>query len=329
MHSTKPQDQKLLFGDFVYDRLIPKDHLLHRMNDLIDFSFIDTETREFYSDIGRPGWSPVMLLKCSLVAFLYDISDRQLEDQINFHMVFKWFVGLDLDQKAPDHSTMTRFRDRLGVEGFTRIFNQIVKIARQKGLINDRLTIVDSTHVAAKVDTARLAKFKQDDDDHTYVDRNSPDPDARFGRKSKTKGFYGYKDHIAIDADSSIITAVETTPGNVPDGGMLPKLITGHPECATADKAYDAGPNYKCLAERKIKSAIIPVRRSPGRPPKAERERPKIEQKFGEMKRLHGKRQCRWLGRAKASIQALLTCTIVNLKRLTRLLTPLPVEYSV
>lgn len=328
MRSTQPQGQKQLFGDFVYDRLIPKDHLLHRMSDLIDFSFIDRETREFYSDIGRPGWSPVILFKCSLVAFLYDVSDRTLEEQINFNIVFKWFVGLDLDQKAPDHSTMTRFRDRLGVEGFTRIFNQIVEIARQRGLVNDRLTIVDSTHVAAKVDTARLAKFKQHDDDHTYVDRNSPDPDARFGRKSKTKKFYGYKDHIAIDADSAIITAVETTPGNVPDGEVLPKLITGHPECATADKAYDAEPNYKCLAERRIKSAIIPVRRSPGRPPKAERERPKIERKFGELKRLHGKGRCRWLGQAKASIQALITCSVVNLKRLMRLIVPLPVECS-
>jgi len=229
MHSNQPQGQKQLFGDFVYDRLIPQDHLLRRMNDLIDFNFIDMETRRFYSDIGRPGWSPILLFKCCLIAFLYDISDRTLEEQVNFNIVFKWFVGLDLDQKAPDHSTITTFRDRLGVEGFTRIFNQIVEIARQKGLINDRLTIVDSTHIAAKVDTARLAKFKRDDDDHTFVDRNSPDKDARFGRKSKTKKFYGYKDHIAMDADSKIITAVATTPGNVPDGDVLPKLITGHP----------------------------------------------------------------------------------------------------
>jgi len=329
MHSNQPQGQKQLFGDFIYDSIIPQDHLLRRMNNLIDFSFIDRETRQFYSDIGRPGWSPILLFKCCLIAFLYDISDRSLEDQVNFNIVFKWFVGLDLDQKAPDHSTLTTFRDRLGVEGFTRIFNQIVEIARQKGLINDRLTIVDSTHVAAKVDTARLAKFKRDDDDHTFVDRNSPDKDARFGRKSKTKKFYGYKDHIAIDADSKIITAVETTPGNVPDGDMLPKLIRGNPECATADKAYDASPNYKCLAERNIRSAIIPIRRSPGRPPMAERERPKIEGKFGELKRLHGKGRCRWLGRVKATVQALITCSVVNLKRLTRLMMPLPVEYSV
>jgi IS5 family transposase len=322
MRSTKPKDQSLLFGDYVYSRLIPKDHLLRRMNEVIDFRFVEQETSDLYSTIGRPGWSPITLFKCCLVAFLYDISDRTLEEQINFNIVFKWFVGLDLDQKAPDHSTMTRFRDRLGSEGFARIFNQIVAIARQNKLINDRLTIVDSTHVTAKVDIARLGKFKEGDNDHTYVDRHSPDPDARFGRKSKKKGFYGYKDHMAMDADSKIITVVETTPGNVPDGDVLPKLIAGKPKRITADKAYDAEPNYECLASNKIRSAIIPVRRSPGRPPKAEKERPKIEAKFGEMKRLHGKRRCRWLGCVKASIQAIITCSAVNLKRMTWQLAP-------
>jgi len=328
MRSANPQNQSLLFGDYVYSRLIPKDHLLRRMIEAVDFSFIEEETCDLYSLIGRPGWSPVMLFKCCLVAFLYDISDRTLEEQINYNIVFKWFVGLDLDQKSPDHSTMTRFRDRLGAEGFARIFNRIVEMARAKKLINDRLTIIDSTHVIAKVDIARLGKFKDGDDDHTYVDRNSPDSDARFGRKSKKKGFYGYKDHMAMDADSKIITAVETTPGNVPDGEVLPKLITGKPKSVTADKAYDALPNYQCLAQHKIKSAIIPVDRSPGRPPKAEKERPKVEGKFGELKRLHGKSRCRWLGLMKTRIQALLTSSAVNLKRLTLMIAPPTVEYS-
>jgi IS5 family transposase len=327
MHSTKPQEQKLLFGDFVYDR-IPKDHLLYRMNQIIDFSFIDQETRDLYSTIGRPGCSPIMLFKCCLVAFLYDISDRTLEEQINYNIVFKWFVGLDIDQNGPDHSTMTRFRDRLGAEGFTRIFNRIVELAREKKLINDRLTIIDSTHVIAKVDTARLKKFKKDDDDHTFIDLNSPDPDARFGHKSKKKLFYGYKDHTAMDADSAIVTAVETTPGNVPDGDMLPQLIVGKPETVTADKAYDGSDNYTALAAAKVKSAIIPMHRSPGRPPKAEKERPKIEAKYGEVKRLYGKAHCRWLGLSKAFMQALITFSVANLKRITARLAPPREQYA-
>jgi len=257
-----------------------------------------------------------MLFKCCLIAFLYDISDRRLEDEIDYHIVFKWFVGLDIDQKSPDHSTMTRFRDRLGEEGFRRLFNHIVELTREAGLIDDRLTIIDSTHVTANVDVGRLKKYKQGDDDNSYVDRHSPDPDARFGRKSKSKGFYGYKDHMAIDADSSIIMAIRTTAGNVPDRDMFIPLITGQPRAATADKAYDAAPNWSYLESRSIKEAIIPMERSRGRPPSAEWQRSWIERKFAELKRYHGKRRCRWIGLLKATIQALLTCAVVNLKTL-------------
>ena len=322
MFSNQSQDQNNMFGSFVYDHVIPDDHLLKKLSKAIDFSFVEDETREFYSHTGRPGLSPVMLFKCCLIAFLYDISDRRLEDEIDYHIVFKWFVGLDIDQKSPDHSTMTRFRDRLGEEGFRRLFNRIVELTREVGLVDDRLTIIDSTHVTANVDVGRLKQHKQDDDDNSYVDRHSPDPDARFGRKSKTKGFYGYKDHVAIDADSSIITAIRTTPGNVPDRDMFIPLITGQPRAATADKAYDAAPNWSYLESRSIQAAIIPMERSRGRPPSVERQRSWIERKFAELKRYHGKRRCRWIGLLKATIQALLTCAAVNLKILARRFDP-------
>jgi len=76
-------------------------------------------------------------------------------------------------------------------------------------------------------------EYAQGDDDDTYVDRNSPDPDARFGRKSKKKGFYGYKAHIVEDAESELIVGLMTTPGNVPDGLMLPHLIKAAPQEVT------------------------------------------------------------------------------------------------
>jgi len=82
--------------------------------------------------------------------FLYDVSDRRVEEEVNFNLVLKWFVGLAVDEPPPDSSSLTRFRDRLGEELFTNIFNQIVEIAREKGLVSDRPSIVDSTDVKAK-----------------------------------------------------------------------------------------------------------------------------------------------------------------------------------
>jgi len=92
-------------------------------------------------------------------------------------------------------------------------------------LVSDRLPNIDATHLTAKVDLFRLKKEHQDgDDDDHYVDRNSPDHDARFGRKTPKKGFYGYKSHLAQEADSQLIVPVLTTPGNVADGVVLPTL---------------------------------------------------------------------------------------------------------
>jgi hypothetical protein len=93
-------------------------------------------------------------------------------------------------------------------------------------LVSDRLHIIDSTHMTAMVDLFRLKKEhrNRDDGDH-YVDCNSPDPDARFGRKTPKKGFYGYKSHVVQDADSELIVQVLTTSGNVPDGVVLATLV--------------------------------------------------------------------------------------------------------
>lgn len=278
MYSNQPHDQKQLFGNYIYQHIIPADHLLRKINEITDFSFVEQETSDLYSLTGRPGISPVLMFKMLLVGFLYNISDRRLEEEINLNIAYKWFVGLDVDQKAPDHSSLTRFRDRLGAEGFRKLFNRVVEISEEKGLINERLTIIDSTHVEANVDISRLKKYKQNDDDHKYVDRNSPDPDARFGRKSKTMGFFGYKDHLAIDADSAIITSVETTPGNIPDRDIFGQLISGCPDALTADKAYDTYENILLLEELSIiQSGVIPVKRGPGRPPLAEKQAPWVE----------------------------------------------------
>jgi hypothetical protein len=82
------------------------------------------------------------------------------------------------------------FRQRLGAEGFQCLFNQVVEQARARGLVSDRLHIIDATHMTAKVDLFRLKKEHRDgDNDDHYVDRTSPDPDGRFGRKTPKKGF--------------------------------------------------------------------------------------------------------------------------------------------
>jgi IS5 family transposase len=156
----------------------------------------------------------MLMFKMVFLQFLYHLSDREIEEQCTWNMMYKWFLGLSAEELPPDHTTLCRFRVRLGAEGFQRLFNQVVEQARAQGFVRDRLHIIHTTDIAAKVDLVRLKKEQaQGDDDDTHVDRNSPDPEARFGRKSKKKGFYGYKAHLVEDADSELIVGRRSSPG--------------------------------------------------------------------------------------------------------------------
>jgi len=212
---------------------------------------------------------------------------------------------------------------RLGPEKFRAIFNQIIQQARASGLVHDRLRIIDATHLAAKVDLFRLPEPPPG----TPVAQapGSPDPDARFGRKSAARSFYGYKEHLATDADSELITAVSVTPGNVPDSEVFAPLLDQQAQEVTADKGYDTDENHQKLKRRGQCSSIMVKKNRTNADiigqgnPTSQRERANIERKFAEQKKYHGLRQARYLGLSKVAIQVFLTCIVVNCKRMVRL----------
>lgn len=94
------------------------------LNKAVDFSFVNQLCRDAYTpNFGRPAYEPEMMFRVLFLQFLYDISDRRVEEEVNFNLLFKWFAGLAIDEKAPDSPSLTRFRDRLCGERFTEIFN--------------------------------------------------------------------------------------------------------------------------------------------------------------------------------------------------------------
>lgn len=316
------QSNQVSFFGMIYEGLIPADHLLRRLSAAVDCSFVGPLVSDCYcADNGRPSWDPVVLFKVVFLQFLYDLSDRQIEDQVNLHLACKWFTGLMPEEAAPDHSTGCRFRAKLGPDKFREIFNIIIERARAAGLIHDRLRIIDATHFEAKVDLFRLPKSEAG-----AAAQNSPDAEARFGRKSKSKGFYGYKEHVAIDADSELITAVAVTPGNVADSEVFAPLVDAPAREVTADKGYDTNDNHQRLKRNGQRSSIIVKKNRTNlkfigqADLKSQRERPKIEHKFAEQKKYHGLTTARYWGLAKVTIQALLTCIVLNCKRVVKLI---------
>jgi len=114
------------------EELVPQSHILRKVECLVDFSFIYDEVRELYSaNNGRPSTDPVVVVKYTLLGYLYGIeSERQIERDIEDRVSFRWFLGLNLSDKAPDHSTISQLRKRKfnGTDLFRRIFERVLTL---------------------------------------------------------------------------------------------------------------------------------------------------------------------------------------------------------
>lgn len=141
-----------IFNHMIFEKLIPKNHLLVKIDSIIDFSFVYEKIEDKYSDMGRGSKDPVMMVKILLLEYLYRLSDVEVSDRINTDVAFRWFLGLGIDDTVPDDTTISYFRvKRLGEEDFDAFFNEIVKMCIEKDLVKSRRYIVDTTDVAANV----------------------------------------------------------------------------------------------------------------------------------------------------------------------------------
>ncbi len=150
---TRTCNKQIRFHMLTIEDLVPENHFLRKLEQLIDFSFIYEETKEFYChNNGRPSIDPVILVKYLLIGFLYGIeSERRLEQEIQVNMAYRWFLGLDLDERVPDHSTISQNRCRRfsGKNLYRSLFVQVVRQCMDKGLVEGKLIVTDSTHMKA------------------------------------------------------------------------------------------------------------------------------------------------------------------------------------
>lgn len=239
--------------EFVYiENLVPQDHLLRKIKNYIDFSFIHEKVRHLYcQDNGRPCIDPVVLFKMLFIGYLYGIrSERQIVREVEVNIAYRWFLGLSLTDKVPHHSTISQNRRRKfnNTDIFQEIFDEIVLQAIQKGLIEGKELFTDSTFLKANANKNKFnrkkikkstLKYIQQLDQAVKEDRkkhdkkplkekepvektsetriSTTDPESGFMvRDGKPRGFY-YLDHVTVDGKLNLITDVHVTPGNVHD----------------------------------------------------------------------------------------------------------------
>ena len=139
------------------EELVPEGHFLRKLEAMLDLSFVYEETSHLYSHYGRPPIDPVVLVKYILVGFLYMIpSERQIEQRVQTDVALRWYLGLDLFDRVPDHSTISQLRRRKPSfrKIFRRLFEKVVRQCIEKGLVSGRLAVTDSTHVKANASRA-------------------------------------------------------------------------------------------------------------------------------------------------------------------------------
>ena len=150
----KPKSpQESFYGSYLYDRIVPVDHLLRKINQVVDFSFAGQILKDRYNpDIGRPAEDPEFMLRLCLLQYIYGDSDRQVVENARLNLAYKYFLGLAVDAEVPDYTTISYFRaQRLGEEKFRSVLEQIVRQCIDKGLVKGNRQIIDSTPIRANI----------------------------------------------------------------------------------------------------------------------------------------------------------------------------------
>ena len=249
--------QPQLFSIFSMEALIPPDHLLRQIDAKIDFEFVREMTAHLYcQDNGRPSVDPVLFIRVCLIMHLYDVpSDRQVCEEIQYNLAYRWFCRLSIEDGVPDHSSLTRIRDRLGEETFKKIFEHVVRLCIEKGLVTGKKVMMDGSYMKADAALNSLVpKEEEKKDEPKDPDEDEPggnvtdikysppkkiakyakgqkfsnkthisktDPESTLAGKEGEPKQLRYKNHCTIDTDSRVILDAHITTGTEVDGHQM------------------------------------------------------------------------------------------------------------
>jgi len=286
---------------------------------------------------GRPPYPNMMLFKVIILQALYNISDAQMEFQINDRLSWQRFLGLSLGEKVPDENTIWLFREQLTNSGvydeLFELFNaRLLKIGviTREGSIEDA-TFVDVPKQRNKKEENEAIKANEtpegwEDEPDKLAQK---DLDARWAKKGNETHF-GYKNHIKIDKDSKIITAWRVTAANVNDIEMMLALLDEHDRRLWADSGYAKEVLFELLQKMfpDLKELHINEKGKKNRPLTEEqkannreksRVRVRVEHVFGHMTTAMGGLTLRCIGIARAESNIVLRNLAYNLSRYTTL----------
>jgi transposase len=297
MMGYQPDAQpKLFYHSFNLDDRVPATCVLRKIRSVIDFDFIYREVKDCYGGKGNVSVPPPVILKMMLLLILYNVrSERELMNTLPMRLDWLWFLDYDLDSEIPNHSVLSKARNRWGVEAFQCFFERIVWQCVAAGLVDGKKIFMDASVIDANasnnsvVDTASLKKYlrrgyqelerrleekesvtPQTGDpkvNRRYV--SSTDPDASIVRQGGKGSKLRYKTHRSVDESCEVITAVEVTVGAADEGQRMISLIETHEantsfkvDTVVADSKYGSKENFLACHDRGIHAHMPIIRQT-------------------------------------------------------------------
>lgn len=279
MHAFEPKTKTSID----LESFIAKEHFLRRIDSILDLSFVRELTAARYADRqGRPSIDPEVFFRMQLVAYFYGVTtDRRLCAEVRDNLAYRWFCRLSLEDDVPDHSSLTRIRDRLGEEIFESVFRKIVEQCQEKGLVQQECRVMtDATLIAADASLNSLVhndpeQAKREEEAQrqrrgtidgkaqrkvsNQTHRSRTDPDATLAQKQGTPRQLKYKVHQTIDAESRVILDTEVTTGarhdNQPYLEQLERVRDRYQltlDEAIADRGYGSAEIIRSLKDKGI-----------------------------------------------------------------------------
>ena len=354
--------QEGLFSYLSPESRIPKKHPLRPVRALVNQALAELTGpfEAMYADTGRPSIPPEKLLRASLLQIFYSIrSERLLCEQLDYNLLFRWFVGLSMDDAVWDHSTFSKNRDRLLESDIARgFFDAVLAQAERKGLTSDEHFSVDGTLIDAWASMKSVRRKDGSDDPPPGGGRNperdfhgeqrtnethgsTTDPEARMFRKSQGTGarlcYLGHalmenRNGLVVDARLTEATGTAERDSAVE---MVAERPGRHRITVGADKLYDTRDFVDDLRELRATPHVAQNdtrRRSAidGRTTchtgygVSQRTRKRIEEVFGWGKDIGLIRKTKLRGKERVGFQLLLTLAGYNLIRMRNILAAVP-----
>jgi transposase len=351
------RQQASVFSYVMPEQRVPKDHPLRPIREMVDEALRELSPRfeRLYARTGRPSIAPEKLLKALLLQVLYTVrSERMLMEQLDYNLLFRWFVGLSMDDAVWDATVFTKNRDRL-LEGEVAqaFFDAVLAQAKAKQLLSSEHFTVDGTLVEA---WAGLKSFRRkgsqrrasDDDDpgNPTVDfrgekrsnethGSTTDPEARLARLKGKESKLAYRGHLLTENRHGLVVDARLTAA---DGfaereaalAMIEEIPGRRPVTLGADRGYDVRsfvaalrglsvtPHVAQNTTRQTSAIDARTTRHPGYA-ESQRRRKRIEEVFGWMKTIGPLRKTRYKGRARVGWMFTFTAAAYNLVRMRNL----------